>query len=91
MDKKITSASPLEFPCTFPIKAIGRDTAGFQAIVTSIIRRHVPDLNENDVTTRPSSGGKYLALTATFVATSREQLDNLYRELSAHELVLYLL
>ncbi len=91
MDKTIANKSPLEFPCTFPIKAIGKDTAGFQAIITDIIRRHVPDLDENNVTTRPSSGGKYVALTATFVATSREQLDALYSELSAHDLVLYLL
>lgn len=80
----------LEFPCLFPVKAIGRDTGTFEAVVTEIIHRHVPDF-EDAVTTRPSSGGKYLAVTATVVATSREQIDNLYRELSAHELVLYLL
>ncbi len=83
--------SALEFPCTFPIKVIGKDTGEFEAIVTEIVRRHVPDLADADVSTRPSSGGKYLAVTATFVASSREQLDNLYRELSAHESVLMLL
>ncbi len=80
----------LEFPCLFPIKAIGRDTGIFEAVVTEIIQRHVPDFDDQ-VTTRPSSGGKYLSVTATVVATSREQLDALYRDLSAHELVLYLL
>lgn len=81
--------SPLEFPCTFPVKAIGKDTGEFEAIVTDILRRHVSELM--DVTTRSSAGGKYLAVTATFVATSRDQLDALYRELSSNELVVMLL
>ncbi len=83
--------SLLEFPCTFPIKAFGQDNGEFEMIVTEIIRRHVPDLADDAITTRPSAGGKYLAVTATFTATSREQLDNLYRELSAHKLILMLL
>ena len=89
MERILANPSPLEFPCTFPVKAIGKDTGEFQAIVTDIIRRHVPELT--GITTRPSAGGKYLAVTATFVATSREQLDALYRELSSNELVVMLL
>jgi putative lipoic acid-binding regulatory protein len=81
--------SPLEFPRTFPIKAIGKATDDFETIVTDIIRRHVSELT--GFTTRSSAGGKYLAVTATFVATSREQLDALYRELSSNELVVMLL
>lgn len=83
--------SLLEFPCVFPVKAIGKDTDGFQEIVVEIVRRHVPDLNEDAVTTRASAGGKYISVTATFVAQSREQLDAMYRELSRHEQVLYVL
>ncbi len=83
-------AKQMEFPCIFPLKAIGKDTGEFEAVVAEIVRRHVPNFVD-DITTRSSSGGKYLAVTATFVATSREQLDALYRELSAHELVLMLM
>ena len=83
------NASPLEFPCTFPIKAIGKATDEFETIVTDIIRRHVSELT--DLTTHSSNGGKYLAVTATFIATSREQLDAIYRELSSNELVVMLL
>lgn len=81
----------LEFPCKFPIKAIGKDTGEFEAMIVEIVRRHVPDLTDNAVSTRPSSGGKYLSVTATFTATSREQLDALYLELSSNERVLMLL
>ena len=83
--------SLLEFPCVFPVKVIGKDPGGFRQIVVEIVRRHVPDLSDDAVTTRPSAGGKYLAVTATFVAQSREQLDAIYRELSSHVQVLYVL
>ncbi len=86
----MNQSDALLFPCVFPVKAIGRNTGEFEAIVVEIIRRHIPEF-ENSVTTRPSAGGKYLAVTATCVAQSREQLDALYRELSAHKSVLMLL
>jgi uncharacterized protein len=84
-------ASPFEFPCRFPLKAIGRDDGEFRALVTEMVRRHIPELSDEDVTTRPSAGGKYLAVTATFVATSREQIDAIYHELSSNKMVLMLL
>ena len=80
-----------EFPCAFPIKAIGKDADGFTEIVTEIIRHHVPELKADAVTTRASAGGKYISVTATFVAQSREQLDAMYIELSSHEKVLFVL
>ena len=79
------------FPCVFPVKVIGKDTDGFTEIVTEIIRHHVPDLPADAVTKRPSAGGKYIAVTATFIAQSREQLDAMYLELSGHAQVLYVL
>lgn len=77
----------IEFPCHFPIKIMGLHCSEFEIAVLEIIRRHSPDLAEDAIRSRPSKGNKYLALTITIVATSREQLDNIYRELSAHELV----
>ena len=81
----------LEFPCHFPIKAIGKDADNFQAIVVEIVRRHVPDLDDHAITQRPSHGGKYIAVTAAFTAESQAQLDALYRELTAHTQVLMVL
>jgi uncharacterized protein len=79
------------FPCAFPVKVIGKDAEDFAEIVTEIIRHHVPDLAADAVTTRPSAGGKYIAVTVNFIATSREQLDAIYRELSGNVKVLYVL
>ncbi len=85
------AASVFVFPCAFPIKAIGRSSADFQDTVVSIIRRHVPDLDERAVTSRVSGQGNYVSISATFTAHSREQLDALYVELSGHDQVLWVL
>ncbi len=81
----------LAFPCTFPIKAMGAADTEIEAAVREILSRHAPDLVPTAVTTRLSSGGKWLAVTARIPARSKAQLDAIYRELSAHELVVYAL
>jgi putative lipoic acid-binding regulatory protein len=78
----------LEFPCVFPLKVIGRNVAEFEGEVLTIIQKHVPEAQRENVTRRPSAGNKYLALTVTFVADNQMQLDELYLELNRHELVL---
>ncbi|MEJ2529313.1 MAG: DUF493 domain-containing protein [Gammaproteobacteria bacterium] len=77
-----------EFPCEFAIKAMGLATPEFDALVVEIVRRHAPDLGEGAVATRPSKNGKFLSVTVTINATSREQLDAIYQALTDHELVL---
>ena len=79
--------SLLAFPCEFPIKIMGRTQAGFAQTVVEIVRRHAPDFDASTVEMRPSREGKYLSVTTTINATSREQLDNLYRELCDHPMV----
>jgi putative lipoic acid-binding regulatory protein len=80
--------SLLEFPCSFPIKAMGRCDSGFEATALAIVRRHVPDFDPRAMRTVASRQGNYLSVTFTIQATSREQLDNLYRELTACEQLL---
>ena len=79
------------FPCSFPIKVIGRNTADFEALVIEIVRRHAPDLDDSAVSSRTSGGNAYRSVTATFMAHSRAQLDALYTELSSHEQILMVL
>ncbi len=76
--------SLLRFPCAFPIKIMGRRTDGFSASVVAIVTRHAPDFAAESVEMRVSAGGTYLSVTCTIRATSRAQLDALYRELTAH-------
>jgi putative lipoic acid-binding regulatory protein len=64
----------LEFPCRFPIKAMGKAGEDFDALVVQLVRRHVPDLNEAAVTLRQSSGGKWVSVTVVVEATSKKHL-----------------
>jgi len=81
----------LEFPCRFPIKAMGRSGSDFVGLVVSIIRRHVDDLGEGAVQVRESRGGRYTSVTVTFTARSRSQLDDLYRDLTSDARILVVL
>ena len=81
----------MEFPMDFPLKAIGSGIEDFEAFVVEIVRRHLPEDAATTSTTRLSEGGKYLAVTVSFVAHSRAQLDDIYRELSSHKRVKMLL
>lgn len=84
----MANESLLEFPCRFPIKAFGREGDAFQAAVREIIEAHVPAEDRQGYRLRPSSGGRFSAVTVTITATSQEQIDAIYRALSAHERVL---
>ena len=77
----------LEFPCAFPIKIMGRRQGGFAQAIVDIVCRHASDFDPATLEMRTSSAGNYLSLTATVNATSREQLDDLYRELVAQPMV----
>ena len=78
-----------DFPCEFPIKAMGKSCPELEAAVLEIMRRHVPDLGEGAVKTRESSKGNYVSITVTINARSREQLDAIYMDLTACELILF--
>lgn len=80
--------SPLQFPCDFPIKAMGRSAADFQALVIALISRHAPDLDPAAVRVQASRNGRYQSITLTIRAHSRAQLDAIYQELSGHERIL---
>jgi hypothetical protein len=79
--------SLIDYPCDFPIKVMGAQVDGFAAAVISVCRNFDPVLDETKVELRPSKGGNYLGVTVTVRATSREQLDELYRTLSTHPMV----
>ena len=79
------------FPCTFPIKAMGRSAGDFESLIVDIVRRHVPDLDASTITRRESRGGKWVSITLSVEAESKDQIDAIYRELSAHERVVWAL
>jgi len=77
----------LAFPCDFPIKVMGKRQAALAQTMVDIVKRHAPDFDPASLEMRTSREGTYLSLTLTIRATSREQLDALYRELCDHPMV----
>lgn len=85
------SASLIEYPTDFPIKVMGRQEPGLAQEVVSIVVRHAPDFDSSTVEMRASREKKYLSITCTIRATSREQLDALYQDLCDHPQVVMVL
>ncbi|WP_073468198.1 YbeD family protein [Rhizobacter sp. OV335] len=79
--------SLIDYPSRFPIKVMGTNVDGFVHAITTIAKQFDPAYDASTVEIRPSSGNKYLGVTITVTATSREQLDELYRTLSTHPMV----
>jgi putative lipoic acid-binding regulatory protein len=79
--------SSIQYPSRFPIKVMGANVDGFIETMVQVAQFFDPTLEAGMIETRASSGGKYLGLTLTVTATSREQLDELYRTLSTHPMV----
>jgi len=78
----------MEFPCEFPIKAMGLASEALHITVLEIVQRHAPEADEHALKSRPSSNGKYVSVTVTINAKSRAQLDAIYLDLSACKRVL---
>ena len=77
-----------EFPSNFPIKVMGRDTESFRTLTLAIVERHAGSLDASRISERPSSRGRFLALTYTIRAESRAQLDRIYQDLTDSGVVL---
>ena len=79
--------SLIAYPSAFPIKVMGPHVEGFVEAVVLVARQFDPAFDDATVETRPSKAGNYLGVTITVTATSREQLDELYRTLTTHPMV----
>ena len=83
--------SLIEYPCDFPVKVMGLLQQGFTEAVTEVVMRHDQTFESTTIEVRPSSGARYVSLTCTVRAKSREQLDALYQELCDHSQVVMVL
>ncbi len=83
--------SLIKYPSAFPIKVLGLKVEGFEAAIVHVARQFDPDFDESTIARKDSSSGNYIGLTLTINATSREQLDELYRTLSTHPMVKWMI
>lgn len=81
----------IEFPCDFPIKVMGETHADFASEIIKTIQTQLPSFDATKIEMRGSSGGKYISLTCTVHVTSKPQLDDIYRAISAHPMVKFAL
>ena len=80
--------SLLEFPCKFPIKAMGRASPDFEALVSGLVLNHAELHPGETITVTPSGQGNFVSVTVTITAQSRDQLDSIYQDLTDCSLVL---
>lgn len=84
----MTEESVIEFPCDFPIKMMGRDTPAFRITARLLIENHVGPVAEDAIQINLSGKGNFVSVTVTVTATSQQQLDDIYRDVSGHDDVL---
>lgn len=73
----------IEFPCDYPIKVMGRNTDDFSDVVLEVIRRHAPDLRNENISFRSSRANNYLAVNVIIYATGEAQLQAIFDDLKA--------
>ena len=91
LPKKELTDSLIEYPCEFPLKIFGLQQAGFAQAVLEVVGKHDPGSSAASMEMRASKNARYVSLTCTIHATSREQLDAVYQELCDHPMVVMVL
>jgi putative lipoic acid-binding regulatory protein len=91
MSTQDTPPPLIDFPCFFAIKVMGESSAVFIETITALVKTHVPEFSDADLDTRESSSGKYISLTCNVWVISQEHLDTVYRSVTSHPLVKYVL
>ncbi len=84
----MSDESLLIFPCSFPIKMMGRDTPGFRETARSLVEKHTGPIDDAAVNDALSRNGNFVSITITVNAQSQEQLDDIYRDVSSHDDIL---
>ncbi|MBT8081922.1 MAG: DUF493 domain-containing protein [Gammaproteobacteria bacterium] len=87
----MSDESAIEFPCTFPIKMMGRDTPEFRAAARTLVEKHAGVVPDEAVQATLSRNGRFVSVTVTIFATSQQQLDDIYQDATDHADVLYAL
>ena len=81
----VSDETIMEFPCSFPVKLMGRESAVFRQTAREIVEKHTGPLNDGAIEASLSRNGRFVSVTITIVAESREQLDNIYQDATDHD------
>ena len=81
----MSDESVMKFPCSFPIKLMGQESAAFRQVARELVEKHTGPLDDGSIESALSRNGRFVSVTITVVAQSQEQLDNIYRDATAHD------
>ena len=81
----MSDESVMEFPCSFPIKLMGRESSEFRQTVRELVEKHAGPVDDAAIRSSLSRNGRFVSVTITVVVESREQLDDIYRDATAHD------
>ena len=81
----MSDESVMTFPCSFPIKLMGRESGLFRQTVRELVENHTGPLDDSSIEASLSRNGRFVSVTITIIAESREQLDDIYRDATAHD------
>ena len=84
----MTEESAIEFPCRFPIKMMGHNSPEFRATARQLVEKHAGAIGDDAVQESLSRNERFVSVTVTITATSQQQLDNIYQDVTDHEDVL---
>ncbi len=88
MVEKSQQAVGMEFPCQIGVKIFISNDQADEVLIREFVLENLEAQHLSDWSSRESSGGKYLAITARVEAQSREHIDAFYEVLCAHERVI---
>lgn len=84
----MTEESAIEFPCEFPVKMMGHNSPEFRATARALVEKHAGTVGDSAVKESLSRNERFVSMTITIAATSQQQLDDIYQDVSDHEDVL---
>ena len=84
----MTEESAIDFPCVFPVKMMGHNSPEFRTTARALIEKHAGEVNDSAVQESLSRNERFVSVTITITATSQQQLDDIYQDVSSHEDVL---
>ena len=84
----MTEESAIEFPCEFPIKMMGRNTPEFRTTARALVEKHAGTVPDEAVQEALSRNDRFVSITVTITASSQQQLDAIYQDVTDHEDVL---